>query len=240
MLSAELAAPPHPGKHGKRCVILVPVSGAVDTGCERGLRELERRGHEVRRVGGYAAIDQARNQMASDALADGFDETMWIDSDIVFDPDDVQRLRVADTPIACGIYPKKLRRELACHLTEGTKSVQFGKDGGMLEVKYAGTGFMLVKRAAYREIESQLKLPVCNSAFGRTMIPYFQPMVVEHDGGHWYLAEDYAFCERARKCGLHIYADTRVRLRHAGRYEYTWEDAGGSPVRYDSYKLNIE
>lgn len=41
---------------------------------------------------GYAAIDQCRNQMATDAFAQGFAETMWIDSDIAFSPDDVDRL----------------------------------------------------------------------------------------------------------------------------------------------------
>jgi hypothetical protein len=32
------------------CVILVPVGGAVDAGCEEGLRELERRGYSPRRA----------------------------------------------------------------------------------------------------------------------------------------------------------------------------------------------
>lgn len=99
----------------KRCVILVPVGGEVVPACDQALRQLERRGYEVRRARGYAAIDQGRNQMATDALADGFDETMWIDADIGFDPDDVERLRGHGLPIVCGIYPKKGKRALACH-----------------------------------------------------------------------------------------------------------------------------
>src|SRR5579885_3317312 len=59
-----------------RCVVLGPVGGPIDPGCEDGLRELERRGYVVWRVRGYSAIDAARNQMASDALAQGFDELM--------------------------------------------------------------------------------------------------------------------------------------------------------------------
>src|SRR5579884_851761 len=58
------------------CVVLVPVGGPIDPDCEDGLRELERRGYAVWRVRGYSAIDAARNQMASDALAQGFDELM--------------------------------------------------------------------------------------------------------------------------------------------------------------------
>ena len=44
-----------------RCVVLVPVGGTIDPDCEKGLRELERRGYPVWRVRGYAAIDAARN-----------------------------------------------------------------------------------------------------------------------------------------------------------------------------------
>ena len=82
----------HPLDPGK-CAVLVPFSGFIHPGCERALQELERRGYPVRRVGGYAAIDQGRNQMATDALLDGFDETMWIDSDVEFHPDGVDQLR---------------------------------------------------------------------------------------------------------------------------------------------------
>ncbi len=84
----------HPLDRGK-CAVLVPFSGFIHPGCERALQELERRGYPVRRVGGYAAIDQGRNQMATDALIDGFDETMWIDSDVEFHPDAVDQLRAA-------------------------------------------------------------------------------------------------------------------------------------------------
>ncbi len=89
-----------------RCVVLVPVGGTIDLDCEDALRELERRG--------YGSIDAARNQMASGVLAQGFDELMWIDSDIVFDPDDVAKLRRHDLPLVCGIYPKKACRQFAC------------------------------------------------------------------------------------------------------------------------------
>ena len=87
-----------------RCVVLVPIGGAIDPGCEDALRELERRGYAVWRVRGYSALDAARNQMASDALAQGFDELMWIDADIVFAADDVDKLRRHDLPLVCGIY----------------------------------------------------------------------------------------------------------------------------------------
>jgi hypothetical protein len=91
----------------RKCVVLVPFIGFIHQECEEALKELERRGYPVRRVGGYAAIDQGRNQMATDALLDGFEETLWIDADVGFHPDSVERLRSHPHPIVCGVYPQK-------------------------------------------------------------------------------------------------------------------------------------
>lgn len=98
---------PDPCESSSRCVVLVPCQGRIVSQCQSALLELERRGYVVRRIEGYSAIDQARNQIASDALADGFQETLWIDSDVGFDPDDVDKIRRHDLPIVCGIYPKR-------------------------------------------------------------------------------------------------------------------------------------
>jgi len=221
------------------CVVLVPVSTAVDPGCERSLRGLEELGYAVRRVHGYAAIDQARNELASAAIQDGFAATMWIDSDIVFDSHDVDRLRQANLSLICGLYPKKGRRELACHLLPDTQTVTFGTNGGFVNVKYAGAGFLYVHTDVYRSIRETCRLPCCNQRFGRSVTPYFLPMVAGSGADAWYLAEDYAFCQRAVDSGHAIMADTRIRLYHAGRYEYGWEDAGSTSRRYAKYDLHL-
>jgi hypothetical protein len=224
-----------------RCAVLVPIGGSVVPACEEALAELERRGYAVRRVRGYSAIDQGRNQMATDALADGFDETMWIDSDVGFDPDDIDKLRRHNVPIVCGIYPQKGRRVLACHVLPGTEKLIFGDEGGLTEILYAGTGFLLVRREAYETIRRELQLPLCNERFGgRPMVPYFQPMSHPDATGHWYLADDFAFCERARQAGFKIFADTSVRLLHYGNYGYSWEDAGLELQRYRTFHFHTK
>jgi hypothetical protein len=273
--------------------VLVPVGTHVEPACEQALVALEQRGYCVRRVYGYAAIDQARNDMATTALADGFEETMWIDSDIAFERDAVDRLRSQGLPLACGIYARKGMRALACHVLPGTTRLVFGAEGGLIELLYAGTGFFLVRRQVYLDMQERLALPVCNEQFGRPTIPFFQPFVVpvqpaaatqglaangsqmdadrgsgqltegseenqtqargtvpfcssdtaksgQSPAGNWYLAEDFAFCERARQCGYKIMADTTIRLWHHGSYGYTWEDAGKDKERYETFYFDVQ
>lgn len=222
-----------------RCVILVPVGGLIDPGCEEGLRELERRGYPVWRVRGYSAIDAARNQMASDALAQGFQELMWIDADIVFDPDDVDKLRRHDLPLVCGIYAKKSRRQFACSFLPQTHQVVFGVNGRVIEILYCGFGFVLTRRIVYETMQRQLRLPLCNQRFQENLIPYFAPLVSGEGEQAWYLGEDYSFCERARRCGFHVLADTTIRLWHVGSYRFGWEDAGRDVDRFADYTFHV-
>ncbi|HEY2253355.1 MAG TPA: hypothetical protein VGH74_19915, partial [Planctomycetaceae bacterium] len=223
----------------RNCVVLVPFSGFIHQECDDALKALERRGYTVRRVAGYAAIDQARNQMATDAIRDGFAETLWIDSDIGFDPETVERLRGHDLPIVCGIYPKKGQRAVACNVLPNTPAITFGDHGGLHELLYAGAGFLHVRREVYQKVQEHCKLPVCNECFGQPLIPFFHPLLQPVERGLWYLAEDYAFCQRAREAGFRIMADTTIRLWHVGTYRYSWEDSGIEPPRFRTFTLNL-
>jgi hypothetical protein len=245
------------GSSNSKCVILVPAFGPPTPKCDQGLRQLEQRGYPVRRVGGFSAVDQGRNQMASQAFYDGFAETMFIDTDIGFEADVVERLRSHKLPIVAGLYPQPGARSLACELLPGTKKVVFGEQGGLIEVKYAAAGFLHIRREAYATIREKLKLPLCNTRFGRGNWPFFQPYWIEDQGTgdkeqgtgngdspqairHRYLTEDFAFCERARQAGLKIMADTRIRLWRVGSYGFGWEDAGSNPERFDTYHFHVE
>lgn len=211
----------------RRCVVLVPYATHIEPACDRGLRELEKRGLEVRRYPSSAAVDRTRCDVATAAVRDGFDELMWIDSDIRFDPDDVTRLRTYDLPIVAGVYAKKGVRELAVHVEQDLAELKMGEGGGLYDVRYVGAGFLLTQKMVYDDVQRTFSLPVCNTRFGAATVPYFLPMVVTDDGGgYWYLGEDYAFCERARRSGHKIVVDTTIRLGHIGPYTYGWEDAG--------------
>jgi len=108
-----------------KCIILVPAFGAPTPKCEAALKQLEKSGYPVRRAGGFSAVDQGRNIMAGEALHEGFTETLWIDTDIIFEPQAVERVRSHKLPIVAGLYPQPGGRSLACELLPETKKVLF-------------------------------------------------------------------------------------------------------------------
>jgi hypothetical protein len=165
---------------------------------------------------------------------------MWIDADVAFDPADVDRVRAHALPLVCGLYPKKGRRQLAAVFLPGTRALRFGTGGGLVEILYGGFGFTLTRRAVFDAIREKFALPECNTRFAAALVPYFQPMVVP-DGprASRYLAEDMAFCHRAREAGVAVIADTSIRLWHVGSYRYGWEDAGSDPTRYTDYTFHL-
>jgi hypothetical protein len=134
---------------------------------------------------------------------------------------------------------KKGVRALASHLLPETKRILFGPDGGVIEIKYAATGFLLTRAPVYRDIQAFHDLPVCNTQFGNPLVPYFLPLIVDDGRGPWYLGEDFAFCHRARAAGHSIMADTRLRLWHIGKCRYGWEDAGSDRPRFASYRFDV-
>jgi hypothetical protein len=201
------------------------------------LRALERRSVPVRRTVGLSRIDFARSLMATQALDEGFDHLFWIDDDIVFDPDDVFRLRDSGEALIAGVCAKKGKRELAVHAAPETAAFTFGTHGGIVEVRFAGTGFLYTHRRVYESMAAEL--PVCNESFGQRVVPYFLPFVMSTEKGPWYLGEDFAFCERARRSGHRILVDTRIRLFHVGQYAYGWEDAGQALERFGDYTYRL-
>ena len=130
-------------------------------------------------------------------------------------------------------------RALAVHVLPGTSELTFGAGGRLVEIQYAATGFLHVRREVYTAIHQRLELPVCNAWFGRPTIPFFLPMLLPTERGPWYLGEDYAFCERARQCGIPIIADTRIRLGHIGNHTFYWEEAGTERQRYATFHYHL-
>jgi hypothetical protein len=101
---------------------------------------------------------------------------------------------------------------------------------GMIEVRHAGTGFMLIKRGVFEHLKPHV--PTYRVAsFKDENGEYAKPLIHEYfatsiDEGGALLSEDYHFCELFRKHGGKIYANPFLQLQHVGTYVY-----GGNIVK---------
>lgn len=119
-----------------------------------------------------------------------YDFIMWIDSDIVFNPEDVQKLIDRDLDIVAGLYNAS-DGNFACQLDETVKEI---KKVQPVEVVWVGMGFMLMKCGVLENIDA----------------PWFQSTLV--DG--MFVTEDVYFCMMARKAGFKVFVDPEVTVRH--------------------------
>lgn len=238
---ATRATPARPLRRQKG-VVLVPHLHGIDWECEQALRCLEDGGVKIVRRGGSSAIDAARNELASNALHEGFESILFIDSDIGFDASDAFRLLARPEPVLCGIYAKKGVRGFASNFAEDVDDVLFGPDAqGPYPVDYAATGFLRIKTDVLRRMIAALELPLCNTKWGQGLWPFFMPMVVPHDGDKLhYLGEDWSFSHRLRQIGVTPMADTSIRLAHWGRYGYGWEDTSADVKRFRSFRYHFQ
>jgi hypothetical protein len=222
-----------------RCAVVIPNVPPIHPDCERSLRELDRRGYVLIKAHGPSPLDMVRSQLASDLLTEGFLETFWINGNIGFSANDVDLIRSHQLPITGALHPRPGMQALAAKPIPGTTSIALGAGGGLMEFQYVSAGFLHVRREVYQTIQSKLALPVCSVNSGRPLVPYFLPLVIPAGNDHVYLADDYAFCERARQAGFKVMVDTRVRLWHLGDGRSSWEEAAQSRPRHEAFIFQL-
>lgn len=185
-------------------------------------------------------ITRARNGIANEFLRDeAATHLLFIDADIEFDPRLVLRLLGADKDVLCGVYPVKgldLTRVMgqpagtpaalaeAASLDYAVKIKPGCKmdEQGFLEVDYAATGFMLIRRAvltrlaeAYPELHYRF---ACTNEAAAENHAFFDTLI-DPETRH-YLPEDYAFCKRWRDIGGQVHVSVPGRFTHIGTRPY--------------------
>jgi hypothetical protein len=166
-------------------------------------------------------ISRARNTLTAKFLAaDQPTHLMFIDADIGWEPWHLLVLLDHDVDVIGGLYPmKSLPVRWCINGFEGAETRP-----NLQEVSKTGTGFMLIKRHVFDQLNSHpavkpfvndLGLPKELDPFMRT---YFDTAV--RDGR--YYSEDWTFCENWRDLGGKIWVDPRVTLRHTGSYTFDY------------------
>lgn len=144
---------------------------------------------------------------------------LFIDSDIVFTPENIDSLLARDVDIVGGLYPKKEigNPQWVINTIEGQNR---SDETGLLEVKFTGTGFMLISRKVFDDLiqahRSEIEYDDDSASNLGVMWNLFHAGVRKRR----FLTEDWWFCDLWRDLGGKIYADTRVQLGHTGIVDY--------------------
>ncbi len=158
-----------------------------------------------------------RNDLIKAFLESDCTHILMIDSDIAWNPVDVQRMINFDEDFVASLYPA--RGPDKCFLFRGiygeNKRMDVSKKG-LLEMEYIPAGFMLLKRCVLEKMQEHFPelhyMPKDASLAHTEGYCLFDTEV--WDGEFW--GEDYVFCRRARQAGFQIWIDPTIRLDHAG------------------------
>jgi hypothetical protein len=166
-------------------------------------------------------VTRTRNVLTADFLATDCERLLFIDSDLIFTQEHVDRITSHEVDICAGFYPIK---------EDGAK-VRWcvnGPDGstgptpdarGLAPVKYIGTGFMCIHRRVFeRMIAAGVATPYVTDDDRHRPEHDFWPVGVVTLPGRAprYMSEDWYFCQRALDLGYPIWGDVQVQLRHVG------------------------
>ena len=189
---------------------------------------------------GDAMITRARASLAAQFLDDP-DAThlLFIDADIGFEPMQVMRLLACGAEMCAAVYPIKridwdrlaasrdAGRPAAAalhYVYEVERADAVAMRTGFAKVRYAGTGFLMIRRAAlermcahYPDLRYGRDHSLDATRTSRNRFALFDPMIDE-DGV--YLSEDFSFCRRWRAIGGEIWADLASRLDHVGPFVF--------------------
>jgi hypothetical protein len=189
---------------------------------------------------GDALITRARANVVA-AFLDDPETThlLFIDADIGFEPDQVLRLLTSGADVVAGTYPikrinwDKVRKVIDAkrpntqsaaldYVLETEDPNNITVSNGFARVRYAGTGFLLIKRQVleqmcrhYPSLQFRNEHSIADAlASSSNRFALFE-CIIEPETGT-YLSEDFSFCKRWTDMGGEIWADLESRLNHVG------------------------
>ncbi len=149
-------------------------------------------------------ITNVRNQIVQAAFDVQADYLLFLDSDMVFPPDTLDRLLSHNKDIVGCVYLRRLPPHdmIGLPLEKTDKSEYFG----LTQMKAIPTGVVLIKMSVFRKIR----------------VPWFKLKFIEETNTT--IGEDILFCEEAREAGLEVWADIELshQIGHVGQKVYRY------------------
>jgi len=148
---------------------------------------------------------------------------IFVDSDILFTPDNMKRLMEdlrAGYDLIAGLFAVRGGTQPSSY----GYNAKYNLDGKIHEFEYLSTGFWGCTRKCLEEVRDKNNLPELHPK-DLKFWPFFEEKQMPERGAEpIFLSEDYDFCEKARKAGIKSYIDTSIQLGHVGEYVFTLND----------------
>lgn len=227
--------------HTEKRIAIVPYHKYIEPMVMDSLRGLAALGYTIRESGNVSDVARQRGILASQALHEGYERILWVDSDVIFDPEDALRMESHGKEIVGGVCALRSATRFNCIFESNQIEVVFGEGGGLLKVVSVGTGFLSTHRSVYEGIIKAGLVTECHGDDGHAVYPFFghQCSTIGNRKDVLYLGEDFSFCLRAKHAGFSIYVDTTVRLGHLGLHPFSWEDVITPVQRYSTCVAKI-
>lgn len=195
-----------------RTLIAIPCMDMVHTTFLKSVLGMDRVGECRFSITCSSLVYDARNSLAKQAVTEGFDRILWLDSDMDFQTDLLKRLSAdldEGRDFVSGLYFKRrapfvpvVYKELGYYHSEELDEVSpiavsytdYPRDS-VFPVAGAGFGGVLMKTEIVKRVGDKFGLP-------------FSPIMG--------FGEDLSFCMRCKDLGIELYCDSRVKMGHVG------------------------
>ena len=155
-----------------------------------------------------AAVHEAREELATEAIKTGADRVLWLDSDMQFSSDVMARLaqRLDEGwDLCCGIYTKRrlpvspvIYERVNIETGQVMQYLDYPRDN-LFEIEGCGFGCVMTSVSLLKRIQD---------AYGALFMPVSR------------LSEDLSFCARARALGARMACDSMIKVGHVGLFTY--------------------
>ena len=205
-----------------RTLIALPCMNTVETVFFKSMLELRPVQYAEFGITEATLIYDARNTLCKRAVVEGFDRVLFIDSDMIFEPDLMERLSAdmdKGLDYVSGLYFKRRKpitpviyqrveyepvagREEFIPVAEPYED--YPKDA-LFQIAASGGGAVMISAKLITAVANRYGLP-------------FAPMLG--------FGEDLSFCKRATELGFQLWCDSSIKLGHSMRTvsdEAMWE-----------------
>jgi len=164
-----------------------------------------------------ALIQRARNDTIHTMIQGGFDELVWIDTDIEWLPEDFFKLLDYPVDVVGGTYRKK--GDIEEYVVRQMTRTPADPTTKLLQVDGLGTGFVRMSRAACQYLWD-VSRPYIDPKDNQERRMIFDVVIGDTDGTPGLISEDIHAFNKLVEGGFSVWLDPKITCNHTGPYKF--------------------